>query len=419
MKTNGWVFYDGACRLCAALARRLARPLRRRGFLMARLQEPWVAAHLDLAGSELLEEMRVLTADGRTFGGADAVAHLAGAVWWGWPLRALARLPFGMRFMRKAYRWIARHRSCHARESCSARARVAAKRRYRSARLVAPTLMIASPPVAVLMRSALPAWVVMWTLAASIFAACKWLTWRHAQQKTPASPSLSLGYFFLWPGMDADAFLGPKRRGPRSSTRDWAFAFFKTTFGAALLWRSARIVPSAHPLVAGWVGMLGLIFLLHFGLFHLLALAWQTRGVNAEPIMRFPALATSVAEFWGARWNRGFNDQARRYVFQPLRFRLGAGGAALAVFIASGLIHELVISVPARGGFGLPSLYFLIQGIGVFAERSRAGKWLGLRRGWRGWLFTAAITAGPLCWLFHPLFVLRVIGPFLKAMGAL
>jgi hypothetical protein len=38
--------------------------------------------------------------------------------------------------------------------------------------------------------------------------------------------------------------------------------------------------------------MAGLILLLHFGTFHVLSLAWRRAGVNAQPIMRSPVLAT-------------------------------------------------------------------------------------------------------------------------------
>ena len=36
----------------------------------------------------------------------------------------------------------------------------------------------------------------------------------------------------------------------------------------------------------GPIGMVGAIFMLHFGLFHLLSLAWRHAGVNAVPLMR-------------------------------------------------------------------------------------------------------------------------------------
>jgi hypothetical protein len=91
----------------------------------------------------------------------------------------------------------------------------------------------------------------------------------------------------------------------------------------------------------------------------------------------------------------------------------------MAVFAASGLVHELVISIPARGGYGLPTLYFILQGTGVTAERSLIARRLGLRRGFAGWCFTLAVTAAPAFWLFHPPFIRNVAVPMLRAIGAL
>ena len=141
--------------------------------------------------------------------------------------------------------------------------------------------------------------------------------------------------------------------------------------------------------------MLGLIFLLHFGSFQLDALFWQSRGVTATPIMSAPILSRSLSEFWGKRWNLGFRQLAHELVFLPLRRHIGAAAAGFAVFVVSGLIHELVISLPARGGYGLPTSYFILQGIGVTLERSSTGERLGLRDGWRGWCFMATLPPLP------------------------
>ena len=105
-------------------------------------------------------------------------------------------------------------------------------------------------------------------------------------------------------------------------------------------------------------------------------------------------------------------------MFRPLLRRLGAAGATFVAFLVSGFIHELVISLPARGGYGLPTMYFAVQGLGVIFERTPIARRLGLGRGWRGWLFTIACTAGPVFWLFHPVFVHNVILPMLQAIGA-
>ena len=78
-----------------------------------------------------------------------------------------------------------------------------------------------------------------------------------------------------------------------------------------------------------------------------------------------------------------------------------------------------MISLPARGGYGLPTAYFMLQGLGVAVERSPFGQHVGLRQGVSGWLFMAVLTAGPVFLLFHPPFVLRVVLPFMKAIQAL
>jgi hypothetical protein len=164
--------------------------------------------------------------------------------------------------------------------------------------------------------------------------------------------------------------------------------------------------------------MTGVIFTLHFGTFHLMSLAWRRLGVDVTPIMRNPFKSTSLADFWGRRWNTAFHELAARFTFEPLRARVGASAAALVVFLVSGVVHELVISLPAGGGYGLPTGYFLLQGLGVAGERSRQGRRLGLGRGWRGRLFTALVAAGPAYWLFPLPFVHRVILPMLAAIGA-
>jgi len=163
--------------------------------------------------------------------------------------------------------------------------------------------------------------------------------------------------------------------------------------------------------------MIGLVLLLHFGFFHLLALAWRRGGVSVRPIMRAPLAATSLADFWSARWNTAFNGLAHKLAFSPLAHRFGVRCATLGVFLISGLIHELVLSLPARGGYGLPTAYFIFQSVGVLAERSLWGRRLGLGRGLRGWLFTATFAAAPAFWLFHPPFVHNVVLPMLHAFG--
>jgi len=134
--------------------------------------------------------------------------------------------------------------------------------------------------------------------------------------------------------------------------------------------------------------------------------------------MRSPISSTSLAEFWSKRWNTAFNALAHNLAFRPLARKFGVTRATLGVFLISGILHDLVISLPARAGFGLPTAYFLLQSLGVLAERSVLGRRLGLGKGFRGWLFTALCAGAPVFWLFHPPFVTNVILPMLHAIGA-
>jgi hypothetical protein len=52
-----------------------------------------------------------------------------------------------------------------------------------------------------------------------------------------------------------------------------------------------------------------------------------------------------------------------------------------------------VITVPARGGYGLPTAYFLLQGAGLLLERSTWGRRLGLGTGIPGRAFTLIFAA--------------------------
>lgn len=279
--------------------------------------------------------------------------------------------------------------------------------------------VIVLPLAALALSNFLQPWVFMWILAASLYFGLKWLSWQTAKDRIPNTFWRSIAYLLAWPGMDAESFLDASKVAHPPRLKDWLWAAFETGLGVFLLWVVARNVSQEPLLLRGWIGMVGLILVLHFGTFQIVALFWQSFRIKATPIMLAPLRADSLSEFWGKRWNLGFRQLSHDLVFAPLHKRLGVGLAGFLVFVVSGIIHDLVISVPARGGYGLPTAYFALQGLGVAAERSSLGRKLGLRCGLRGWLFMAVVTAGPVYWLFHPPFVLRVIIPFMKAIHAL
>ena len=145
------------------------------------------------------------------------------------------------------------------------------------------------PAIALLLAPSLPRWGFMWAMASALYASCKWLTFREAEVRVvAANRSRALGYLIAWPGMNATAFLRGTDRPGRPPASEWIVALLKTLVGATLTWVVARTALPNRPLLAGWLGMVGLVFVLHFGTFHLLSLAWRRLGVDAMPVMRDP-----------------------------------------------------------------------------------------------------------------------------------
>lgn len=360
--------------------------------------------------------MRVVTKGGAVFGGADAIIELAKAIPILKPLYYFTRVPGVTPVLRAIYRYVARNRTC---DGGVCELRLARKRANKRSWLGGLPLFVLTICTVIAGRQ-LPAWAYMWLICLALFLGCKWLVFYQALATHPRPGILkSLGFLFGWIGMDANAFFPNAEKARRPRAGEWLFATSKILCGAGLVWIVTREVFPANPLLAGWTGMFGLILILHFGFFELLTLVWRSAGVNVLPLMRAPIRAHTLGEFWGRRWNTGFHQLASDFVFRPaLRF-LGARGATLLVFALSGLIHDLVLSVPARGGYGLPTVYFLIQGFGVLFERTPfARRWIG-GRGGRSWLFTMMVTAAPAFWLFHPPFVRNVMIPFLKTLNAI
>jgi len=101
-------------------------------------------------------------------------------------------------------------------------------------------------------------------------------------------------------------------------------------------------------------------------------LLWLPFGLLVPAINRRPWRAATLADFWGNRWNRLFGDWLRQTVFRPLRRR--PQSAALATFLVSGLLHELLVSVPLAVVYGEHTWgwltgYFLLQYLAMAVDR--------------------------------------------------
>ncbi len=195
---------------------------------------------------------------------------------------------------------------------------------------------------------------------------------------------------------------------------EWSFALAKTGLGAFLLLSAHTFARYLLPSVTGGLD--------RHGWHSVSAALWRVSPAVVRLAARGPAcpadheLAGGRHErgrFLGQRWNTAYRDIIYRFVFRPCTNWLGVRTGTAVGFFLSGLIHELVVSVPAGGGYGLPTLYFCLQCPALFVERSRWGRGLVLGRGLGGWLFAAAVLLIPAGLLFHAPFIDRVILPML------
>ncbi|MGA8309878.1 MAG: hypothetical protein WB755_07600, partial [Terriglobales bacterium] len=104
------------------------------------------------------------------------------------------------------------------------------------------------PVTTICFRGRVPAWLFMWSLAFTIFAGLKWMTWWKSRKRVPHTPGRSLAYLCAWPGMDAETFLDSRQHPSKPQFQQWMWALFKTASGIALLWLVARRVPARLPL---------------------------------------------------------------------------------------------------------------------------------------------------------------------------
>lgn len=204
-----------------------------------------------------------------------------------------------------------------------------------------------------------------------------------------------LMFTFLWLGMEPSPFTAKKRK--LSWKKDAVIGLCYLTVGLTL-----SIVVANTETNAILIMFVPLSLAVHFGLLRLLTAFWRFQGIAVRPLFRNPLRSRSLADFWAKRWNLSYSQMMTRAVQRPLTSRLGKRGALIVVFLVSGLLHELAITVPVQSGYGLPTLYFLFHGIFVIIEHDSWPLWL--RRA-----LALILVVAPLPILFPPDFTQNVI----------
>jgi predicted DCC family thiol-disulfide oxidoreductase YuxK len=107
---SGWILYDDSCGICRRWVPFWENALRRRGFGIAPLQADWVKKRLGIDDAKLLDNVRLLMADGSHLAGPDVYRFAMRRIWWAWPAYLLTSLPGLRQIFDLAYRKVARHR---------------------------------------------------------------------------------------------------------------------------------------------------------------------------------------------------------------------------------------------------------------------------------------------------------------------
>lgn len=209
-------------------------------------------------------------------------------------------------------------------------------------------------------------------------------------------------FAFLWFGMDPGAF------GKRRAGLEWK--------GDVLL---GGVLAVAGTLAAWWVASMTwrpvlLMFLplslaFHFGVLRMLKGALRAAGFPVRTLFPNFLETRGIGDFWSKRWNVGYSQMMQRLVGRPVQGRLGEGAGVMAVFVGSGMLHELAITLPVRSGYGGPTLYFALHGLLTLFER-KLGRPIGRIQA------LLAVTL-PVGLLFPPAFREEVIARCLAAFA--
>lgn len=238
-----------------------------------------------------------------------------------------------------------------------------------------------------------------------------------AEARRSGMPRLAFGNWLafaaLWFGMQPKQFLARRWRPlPGSLALLWRGLLWITAGTCTLLLARYLYRQGTSLRIAGLVFVAGFAMTLHFGIIPLLAAGFRSLGYNAGPQFHAPWRSSSLGDFWGRRWNVAFSVMTTLVLYRPMRHATGRNSALFLGFLGSGLFHEVACSMPVRAGYGLPTLYFAIHGVGVLLERwlHERGRRLtgGAAAVWvHGWVLL------PIPLLFHMPFLRGLVLPLL------
>jgi hypothetical protein len=222
----------------------------------------------------------------------------------------------------------------------------------------------------------------------------KGLVYAEWAQKDKLSLPRYAIFSFFWFGMDPGTF---RFKNPNLRWKeDIAIGAILTFNGLVGSWLVANL---------GWnhivIMFIPLSIGFHFGVLRILKGTLRYYGFPVRTLFPNPLATHGIADFWSRRWNVGYSQMMQRIVGRPVEAIAGKSAGVMAVFICSGLLHEIAITLPVMSGFGLPTLYFTFHGLLTLLEK----KWNRPL----GKIPTLICVILPLGWLFPETFQTEVI----------
>lgn len=171
-------------------------------------------------------------------------------------------------------------------------------------------------------------------------------------------------FSLLWFGMEPGCFK------TRRTNLSW-----KQDVGWGTLWMVIGISASLVVAWMGWHNLWAMFFSMslafHYGGLRLLNGCLRAAGFPVRTL--FPNLfhTRGIGDFWSTQWNVGYSHMMQRIVGRPVAALVGRPAGMIAIFLSSGLLHELAITLPVKSGYGGPTAYFAFHGWLAWLEKKR------------------------------------------------
>jgi hypothetical protein len=231
-------------------------------------------------------------------------------------------------------------------------------------------------------------------LCCVLLASMKGLVYAEWAGKSRLSISHYCVFAFGWFGMDVGSFA--TRRPNLSWKADVGIGLCAMLVGLASAWFVWLMNYQSILLV-----FVPLSLAFHFGALRVLKGGLRLAGYPVRTLFPNVFLTQGIADFWSKRWNVGYSQMMQRVVFRPVATVAGKDMGFLAVFVISGVLHELAITLPIQAGYGLPTAYFTLHGLLVLLEK-KLGRSFGK-------IMTLILVVLPLGWLFPAAFKEEVL----------